>query len=192
MNPMKYIKHMKQMNLMNKVMSAALLVVAATFCLLAAAPAGAPAARVSPHETIYSRLESNRVMIVYGRPYSKDPRSGEIRKIWGGLVPYGKWWRAGSDEATLFITQKALDFSGTAVPAGAYTLFMLPNEDGTAKLIINKQLGQWGLEYDEKQDFARVDMKKEAMEPQIDQFTIAEADCWSRPAPDGARARNGL
>jgi len=26
----------------------------------------------------------------------------------------------------------------------------------------------------------------------IDQFTIAEADCWSRPAPDGARARNGL
>ncbi len=47
--------------------------------------------------------------IVYGRPYTKDPKSGETRKIWGGLVPYGKVWRMGADEATLFTTKKAVE-----------------------------------------------------------------------------------
>ena len=108
---------------------------------------------VSPHETIsqvFDGARNNRVMIIYGRPYSKDPKSGEVRKIWGGLVPYGKVWRTGSDEATLLITQKPIVIGETTIPAGAYTLFTLPQEDGTAKLIINKQVGQWGLSYDEK------------------------------------------
>ena len=60
------------------------------------------------------------------------------RQIWGGLVPNGKVWRTGSDEATLLITQKPIVINGTTVPAGAYTLFTMPNEDGSAKLIINK------------------------------------------------------
>jgi hypothetical protein len=131
---------------------------------------------VSPHETIsqvFDGARNNRVMIIYGRPYSKDPKSGEVRKIWGGLVPYGKVWRTGSDEATLLITQKPIVIGETTIPAGAYTLFTLPQEDGTAKLIINKQVGQWGLSYDEKQDLARVDLKKDAVETTVDQFTMA-------------------
>lgn len=131
---------------------------------------------VSPHETIsqvFDGARNNRVMIIYGRPYSKDPKSGEVRKIWGGLVPYGKVWRTGSDEATLLITQKPIVIGETTIPAGAYTLFTLPQEDGTAKLIINKQVGQWGLSYDEKQDLARVDLKKDAVETPVDQFTMA-------------------
>src|ERR1019366_7709458 len=131
---------------------------------------------VSPHETIsqvFDGARNNRVTIVYGRPYSKDPKSGEVRKIWGGLVPYGKAWRTGSDEATLIITQKQIVIGETTIPAGAYTLFTLPQEDGTAKLIINKQVGQWGLSYDEKQDLARVDLKKDAVETPVDQFTMA-------------------
>jgi len=131
---------------------------------------------VSPHETIsqvFDGARNNRVMIIYGRPYSKDPKSGEVRKIWGGLVPYGKVWRTGSDEATLLITQKPIVIGETTIPAGAYTLFTLPQEDGTAKLIINKQVGQWGLSYDEKQDLARVDLKKDALETAVDQFTMA-------------------
>jgi hypothetical protein len=96
-----------------------------------------------------------------------------MRKIWGTLVPYGKVWRTGADEATLIITQKPIIFGEVTIPAGAYTLFTLPNEDGTAKLIFNKQIGQWGLQYDEKQDLARVDLKKEPLEPPVDQFTMA-------------------
>ncbi len=46
--------------------------------------------RISPHETITATIDGAEVKLVYGRPYTKDPKSGEMRKIWGGLVPYGK------------------------------------------------------------------------------------------------------
>ncbi|HEX4264587.1 MAG TPA: DUF2911 domain-containing protein [Verrucomicrobiae bacterium] len=141
--------------------------------LLGALPLMAQQKRVSPHETISQVSDGNRVTLVYGRPYSKDPHSGEVRKIWGGLVPYGQAWRTGADEATLLVTQKPIVLGGTPIPAGAYTLFTQPNEDGSAKLIVSKQIGQWGTQYDEKQDFARVDLKKEALDKPVDQFTMA-------------------
>lgn len=155
---------------MNQPRIALVAVMTALFCAL---PAAAQQKRVSPHETISTVVDRNRVTLVYGRPYAKDPKTGETRKIWGTLVPYGKIWRTGSDEATLLITQQPIVLGGTDVPAGAYTLFTLPNADGTAKLVLSKQLGQWGLQYDEKQDFARVDLKKDAVEKTVDQFTMA-------------------
>ncbi len=144
---------------------------------LQADPVAAPAparARTSPHETISSRVDGNVVMLVYGRPFSKDPKSGELRKIWGNLVPFDKAWRTGSDEATLLITQQAIDLGGTVVPAGIYSLYTLPAADGSAKLLINKQYGQWGANpYDEKTEFAHVDLKKDTLATQVDQFTMA-------------------
>jgi len=125
----------------------------------------------SPHETTGAVVNGNRVTITYGRPYMKG------RTVWcGELVPSGKVWRTGSDEATILITQKPIVFGETTVPAGAYTLFTLMNEDGSAKLIINKQIGQWGIgpgSYDEKQDLARIDLKKEALDAPVEEFTIA-------------------
>ena len=129
--------------------------------------------RVSPRETVKANLEGADITVAYGRPYSKDPKSGEKRKIWGGLVPFGKVWRLGADEATVLTTSQRLDFNGTGVPAGSYSLFLLPKEDGSAKLIVNKQTGQWGTRYDESQDLVRIDMKKEAPKNAADQFTIA-------------------
>lgn len=157
---------------MNKLKSSLIL----TVFLASALPLLAQGKRVSPHETTGAVIDGNRVTIVYGRPYTKDPKSGEARKVWGTLVPYGKVWRTGSDEATLLVTQKTIKFGDTEVPAGAYTLFTLPNEDGTAKLIINKQVGQWGIgpgSYDEKQDLARVDLKKDALDTPVDEFTMS-------------------
>ncbi len=141
--------------------------------LIGTLPLAAQQKRISPHETISTVVDGNRIMIVYGRPYSRNPKSGEIRKIWGSLVPFGKVWRTGADEATLFITQKPVVLGGTVIPAGAYTLYTLPQADGPAKLIVNRQLGQWGMQYDEKQDLARVDLKKQAADEPVDQFTMA-------------------
>ncbi len=151
-------------------------------CLLVAAlilgtlPLAAQQKRVSPHETTGSVIDGNRITIVYGRPYSKDPKTAEPRKIWGGLVPFGKIWRTGADEATLLVLQKPIAIGETTIPAGAYTLWTLPNEDGSAKLIVNKQVGQWGVgrgSYDEKEDVTRAELKKEATEAPVDQFTMA-------------------
>jgi hypothetical protein len=128
--------------------------------------------RVSPHETVTADIDGSDVTIVYGRPYTKDPKTGAPRKIWGELVPFSKVWRTGADEATLLTTKQPLDIGGTSVPAGTYSLYTLPDANG-AKLIVNKQTGQWGTKYDEKQDLARIDMKKEAAAKPADQFTIA-------------------
>ena len=128
--------------------------------------------RLSPHETTGSVVDGDRVTVVYGRPYTKNPHGTDMRKIWGGLVPYGKVWRTGADEATLLVIQKPVIFGETTVPAGCYSLYTLPNEDGSAKLIINKAIGQWGTQYDEAQDLARVDLKKSPLDKAVDQFTI--------------------
>jgi hypothetical protein len=151
------------------------------FTLFLALPAGAQTTRVSPHETISTVIGGRgapRVTIVYGRPYSKDHKTGEIRKIWGGLVPFGKVWRTGADEATILLTQKDMVMGDTTIPAGAYSLFTLPAEDGTAKLIINKKVGQWGVPYFEKNEaaneLARIDLKVDAPpESRVDQFTMS-------------------
>jgi len=131
------------------------------------------AARVSPHETVSLNVDDNRVIVVYGRPYSKDPKTGEVRKIWGALVPAGKVWRTGADEATMFTTQKPIILGGATIPAGAYTLFTLLAADGSAKLVVNKQVGQWGTQYNEAQDLVRIDLKKDALAAPVDQFTVA-------------------
>jgi hypothetical protein len=157
---------------MNKIKS--LLIVASL--MLCALPLMAQQKRLSPHETVSAVVDGGRVTLVYGRPYTKNPKSGEVRKIWGGLVPYGEVWRTGADEATLLITQKPIMIGETTVPAGAYTLWTLPAEDGSAKLIINKQVGQWGVgpgSYDEKQDLMRVDLKKDTLEKPVTQFTMS-------------------
>ena len=127
--------------------------------------------RVSPHETVNATVGGAKITIVYGRPYSKDPKSGQIRKIWGTLVPYGKVWRMGADEATILTTDKDITIGGTPIKAGSYSLYLIPSETG-AKLIVNKQTGQWGTKYDEKQDLVRIDLKKEAGPKPVDQFTI--------------------
>ena len=129
--------------------------------------------RVSPHETVNATVGDAKITIIYGRPYTKDPKSGEKRKIWGGLVPYGQVWRMGADEATLFTTDKEVSIGGTSVAAGTYSLFLLPEEGGSAKLIVNKQTGQWGTKYDQSQDLVRIGLIQQKLDKPVDQFLIS-------------------
>jgi hypothetical protein len=135
-------------------------------------------APVSPHETISETIDGNKITIVYGRPYSKNPKQPtEIRKIWGALVPYGKVWRTGANAATLLTVEQPIVIGETTLPAGKYSLFTFPTEDGKAKLIINKKTGQWGIPYNEEtekaNELARIDLKKETLDKDVDQFTMA-------------------
>lgn len=147
-------------------------ILALTTTLAIALPVLAQQKRVSPHETISARIGGKLVTITYGRPYSKDPKGGAIREIWGKLVPWDAAWRMGSDEATTLVTQSALAFGGTTIPAGAYTLYLVPSEKGASKLAISSAIGGWGIPVDDQHDVARVDLKKEPLDPQVDQFTM--------------------
>jgi len=141
--------------------------------------------RLSPHETISAvlgdRHTGNRITVTYGRPYTKSPMTGEVRKIWGGLVPWGKADRLGADEATLLVTQQALVIGDATVPAGAYTLYTVPSETGPSKLAISSNIGKWGVPVDEAHDVARVDMKRDALGKPVDQLTLA-----IEKGPDGS------
>jgi hypothetical protein len=130
-------------------------------------------ARKSPHETVSAVLGGNRVTITYGRPYTRDPKTGEPRVIWGGLVGWDKADRLGADEATLLTTQEALLVGNVTVPAGAYTLYTIPSATGPSRLAISKDVGKWGVPVDETHDLARVEMKKDVLETPVDQLTIS-------------------
>ena len=110
--------------------------------------------------------DGKTVTINYGRPSMRG------RQIFGGLVPYGQVWRTGANAATSLKTDVDLTIGGAKVPAGSYTLYSIPSENGW-KLIINKETGQWGTKYDESQDLARVDMKVSKNAAPTEQFTIS-------------------
>lgn len=144
----------------------AIFALSALFVLvLGATIAQAQRQRKSPHETVELDLNGKKVSVTYGRPYAKG------RKIFGELVPFDKVWRTGADEATTLKTEADLMIGKTVVPKGEYTLWTLPNAAGM-KLVINKQTGQWGTVYDEKQDFARIDMKVAKLGAPVEQFTL--------------------
>jgi len=134
-------------------------------------------AGVSPHETVSVKIGDNNVKITYGRPFSKKPGTDTVRKIWGDLVPWDKAWRLGADQSTTLVCDKGISFGSVAVPAGTYRLYLVPSEKGTSKLAINKTTGIWGIQkdatVDEKNDLARVDVKKAAVDPQVDQLTLS-------------------
>lgn len=95
------------------------------------------------------------------------------RKIYGELVSFGKVWRTGANEATTFVTTADVTVGGTAVPAGSYTLFTIPDKDKWT-LIISKKTGEWGTDYPgPSNDLARVDMKVSALSSPVENFTIS-------------------
>ena len=123
--------------------------------------------RPSPPGTAeFTFADGKKVTINYSRPSAKG------RKIVGGLVPYDQVWRTGANEATSLKSDADLVIGGTTVPAGSYTLYSLPSQSAW-KLIINKQTGQWGTQYDQSQDLARVDMNVTQLSQPVEQFTIS-------------------
>lgn len=132
-------------------------------------PVVAQQKRASPHETTTATIGGAKIEITYGRPYKKG------RDVWNTAVtqvPGKDVWRMGADEATTLETSAALKFGDLTVPAGEYTLFLGQQPDGNRQLIISKQTGQWGTEYNAAQDLGRVDMKRQDAAP-TEQLTIA-------------------
>lgn len=146
-------------------------VAAAALVLPAAAEvlAQAQKAPLSPPGEATGKIGAGTVTIEYSRPSMRG------RRIMGGLVPFGQVWRTGANRATHLKTDAALEIGGVAVPAGTYTLYTLPGETAWT-LIVNKQTGQHGTQYDQSQDHARIDMRVESLASPVEQFTIAVAD----------------
>ncbi len=131
--------------------------------------------RPSPPGTAqFTFADGKKITVDYSRPMVRDPKTGQPRKIFGGLVPYGEPWRTGANEATSFVTDADLTIAGTKVPAGKYTLYTVPEQSGPWKLIISKKTGQWGIPYPGPEyDLARLNMNTEKPKAPVQQFTIS-------------------
>ena len=109
-------------------------------------------AKASPRENVTGKINTATISIDYGSPSVRG------RKIWGALVPFDKIWRAGANEATTFETDKDLIVEGEKLPAGKYSVFIIPNEKECI-VIFNKKSDQWGAyNYSQDLDQLRVEV----------------------------------
>lgn len=109
--------------------------------------------RESNRSAISQTVGDTVISVVYHRPNAK------ARKVFGELVPYGKVWRTGANEATTVEFSNDVKINGQVLPKGKYSLHTIPNETEWT-IIFNKVSEQWGsFEYDAKQDALRVAAK---------------------------------
>lgn len=155
---------------MKRALTSALLIAAAAALVLAQGPKKFPRTTdntLSPAKESSVKINGKTINISYSAPSMRG------RKIFGpgGLEANNSAWRAGADEATCMHTDAALDINGLAVPAGDYSLWV-DLDAGKWQLIVNKQTGQFGTDYDKSQDFGHVAMTMSKPPAPIEQFRI--------------------
>ena len=108
---------------------------------------------VSQAAEVKQRIALTDITVKYHRPLVNG------RKIWGGLVPYGKVWRVGANENTTIEFSDPVSVEGKPLDKGTYGLHMIPNENSWT-VIFSKTNTAWGsYSYDQKDDALRVDVK---------------------------------
>ena len=124
----------------------------------------------SPPQTIKQDFGISSIELSYSRPGIKG------RKVFGDLVPYGKVWRTGANNATTIDFGDDVTIGGTKVPAGKYGLLTIPDKDNW-KVIITKQLEVTNpTDYKPESDLVRVDVKPMTMKDKMETFTMQFAN----------------
>jgi len=122
--------------------------------------------RPSPPAKVSEKVGNATITIDYSQPSVKG------REIWGGLVPYGKVWRTGANEATTFETSTDVKIEGESLKAGKYGLFTIPESDEWT-FIFNSVPDQWGaFEYDASKDVLRVKVKSQKVDQNTEKMTF--------------------
>lgn len=129
--------------------------------------------RDSQHAQITQKIGITNITVNYHRPLVKG------RKVFGGLEPYGKVWRAGANENTTIEFSDPVTVEGQSLAAGVYGLHMVPGESEWT-VIFSKVSTAWGsFSYDQKEDAVRV-----AVKPQAAEFHEALTYDFDDPKPD--------
>src|SRR5438094_5113356 len=120
---------------------------------------------VSQAAEVKQRVALTDIAVKYHRPLVNG------RKIWGGLVPYGKVWRVGANENTTIEFSDPVSVEGKPLDKGTYGLHMIPNQDSWTVVFSKTNTGWGSYSYDQKDDALGVDVKprplaetKEALE----------------------------
>ncbi len=151
---------------------------------LAAAQDLHPSRRSSPMGTARITLGDTYLRVVYSRPYKRGRDNIFGTEDSGALVPYGKIWRTGANEATEITLTGDINIGGMDLAAGTYSIFTTPGETDW-KVHINSALGLNGTgSFDAEAgkfvpadlpatDVLVLEVDPEMLEEEVDQFTIA-------------------
>jgi len=115
---------------------------------------------VSQAGEVKQRIALTDITIKYHRPLVNG------RKIWGGLVPYGKVWRVGANENTTIEFSDPVSVEGKPLDKGTYGLHMIPNQDSWTVIFSKTNTGWGSYSYDQKEDALRVDVKPQPLAEQ--------------------------
>lgn len=128
----------------------------------------------SPSQTVKQAFALSDVSVDYSRPGAKG------RVIFGDVVPFGKVWRTGANGATKITFGEDVKVQGTAVPAGTYALYTIPNKDNW-EVIIYKDLTLGGdvSNYKKENDLVRFTVPVKAINDKVENFTINFTDITS-------------
>jgi len=121
---------------------------------------------LSVRDTTRAQIGNAMFTVDYGRPLLRG------RTLLGDVIPYDRVWRTGANAATQFTTSTPIRLAGMQVPTGTYTLFTAPHTNGV-DLIVNKQSGQWGTEYNGSLDLGTARMVSEVATATVEEFTIS-------------------
>jgi hypothetical protein len=122
--------------------------------------------QLSVRDVARGTIGLDSITVDYGRPLARG------RVLLGNLIPYDRVWRTGANAATQFTTSAPITLAGLKLPAGKYTLWTIPRENG-AELIVNKQTGQWGTEYHPSYDLGRAALSTQTNTTSVEEFTIS-------------------
>jgi hypothetical protein len=121
---------------------------------------------LSVRDTARAKIGDATFTVDYSRPLLRG------RTLLGDVIPYDRVWRTGANAATQFTTSTAIKLAGMQVPAGTYTLFTGPHINGV-DLIVNKQHGQWGTEYNGSLNLGVAKISSEVASTPVEEFTIS-------------------
>ena len=126
------------------------LLVAASYFIFSSEAQQLNTPQPSPTANIKQNFALSSIEISYSRPGVKG------RKIFGDLVPYGKVWRTGANNATTISFGEDVMIAGKKIEHGKYGLLTIPGETEWT-FIITKQLDVTSpAAYKEDQDVVRV------------------------------------
>lgn len=139
---------------MKKSLILLLLIVTSSFTFQTAQAQSFPEMDVSPMDLAMARPNKKSppmARVIYSRPQKKG------RVIYGDIVPYGKVWRTGANEATELDIYTPLAVGKTMLKPGTYTIYTIPNENNWT-IIINSETNVWGTVYEKNKDVVRFDV----------------------------------
>ena len=129
--------------------------IAATVLIQAEGQKPQPGPKPSQRGTVSQRINDTTVTIDYSRPVARG------RELFGKLVPYGRVWCPGADDATTIELTTDVTVNGHALPKGKYSLWTEPNADKWV-MIFNRTATAWHTRYPAGQDALRVDVAPRA------------------------------